>query len=230
MSDDLRTGRGWARCTSSTSRDLDTDLNLFPNKDTVFFPEPVPGPDGEPSYAMLHRPMWDLGWFREGEGVHLPAGVTDDRPGIWISYVPVAEVEADIAQARRTCAHHRLVAMSEYPFEELKIGAGPAPLRVDEGWLLIHHGVTGDDAEGLRPDQQQVSYAAGALLLDPDDPTRVLARTAEPMLVAGDRGGADRDRRATWCSRPRSRRSTACATSSTGWPTPRSAWRDLDRL
>src|SRR6266496_2389744 len=36
---------------------LDTDLNLFPNKDAVFFPEPVPGPDGEPAYAMLHRPM-----------------------------------------------------------------------------------------------------------------------------------------------------------------------------
>ena len=41
---------------------------------------------------MLHRPMWDLGWFREGETMHLPAGVTDERPGIWISYVPVDEV------------------------------------------------------------------------------------------------------------------------------------------
>lgn len=51
--------------------DLDTDLNLFPNKDVVHFPEPVPGPDGEPCFAMLHRPMWDLGWFRPGEGVHL---------------------------------------------------------------------------------------------------------------------------------------------------------------
>ena len=73
--------------------DLDTDLSLFPNKDAVFFPEPVPGPDGRPAYAMLHRPMWDLGWFREGETVHLPAGITDERPGIWISYVPVDEVD-----------------------------------------------------------------------------------------------------------------------------------------
>ena len=67
---------------------LDTDLCMFPNKDAVFFPEVVPDPDGRPSYAMLHRPMWDLGWFREGETVHLPAGITDERPGIWISYVP----------------------------------------------------------------------------------------------------------------------------------------------
>ena len=44
--------------------DLDTDLNLFPNKDCVWFPDPVPGPNGSPAYAMLHRPMWDLGWIK----------------------------------------------------------------------------------------------------------------------------------------------------------------------
>lgn len=102
--------------------DLDTDLNLFPNKDVVHFPEPVPGPGGEPSYAMLHRPMWDLGWFRPGEGVHLPAGLTDERPGIWISYVPVAEVEKDISALARP-RHHKLVALSAHPWEDLKIGA-----------------------------------------------------------------------------------------------------------
>ncbi|TCC01348.1 glycosidase [Kribbella soli] len=161
---------------------LDTDLNLFPNKDAVFFPEPVPGPDGEPSYAMLHRPMWDLGWFREGEGVHLPADVTDGRPGIWVSFAPVADVERDV----RNLVHlrnHRLVAMPEYPFEELKIGAGPPPLRVPEGWLVIHHGVTGEQPEGFDPTTQQVIYAAGALLLDASDVTKVLDRTAEPILV-----------------------------------------------
>ena len=130
---------------------LDTDLNLFPNKDAVFFPEPVPGPDGTPCYAMLHRPMWDLGWFREGEGVHLPAGVTDDRPGIWVSYAPAREVEKDL-RALAWQGGHRLVALSEHPFEELKIGAGPAPIRVDEGWLLLHHGVTGaiEEVDGVR--------------------------------------------------------------------------------
>jgi predicted GH43/DUF377 family glycosyl hydrolase len=162
--------------------DLDTDLNLFPNKDAVFFPEAVPGPDGEPAYAMLHRPMWDLGWFRPGEGVHLPAGLEDERPGIWVSYVPVASVERDL----RALVHlhdHQLVALSAYPFEELKIGAGPPPLRVDEGWLLIHHGVSGHIPPGWDPRTQQVTYGAGAMLLDPLDVTRVLARTSEPVLV-----------------------------------------------
>jgi predicted GH43/DUF377 family glycosyl hydrolase len=161
---------------------LDTDLNLFPNKDTVFFPRPVTGPDGEPSYAMLHRPMWDLGWFREGEGVHLPAGVTDERPGIWVSFTPVAEVERDV-RALTHLRHHRLVAMPEYPFEELKIGAGPPPLWTTDGWLVIHHGVTGEQPRGFDPTTQKVTYAAGAMLLDLDDVTKVVDRTTEPLLV-----------------------------------------------
>jgi predicted GH43/DUF377 family glycosyl hydrolase len=191
VSTDLRTWQRLGPVQFAYQPDLDTDLNLFPNKDAVFFGEPVPGPDGRPSYAMLHRPMWDLGWLRPGEGVHLPAGVTDERAGIWISYVPVAEVEADLSALARP-RHHRCVALPQYPYEELKIGAGPPPLRVPEGWLLIHHGVTGYIPPGFDPVNQRVTYAAGAMLLDPADPGRVLARTAEPIFVpetADERSG-----------------------------------------
>ena len=160
--------------------DLDTDLNFFPNKDAVFFPEPVPGPDGRASYAMLHRPMWDLSWIKDGEVTYLPAGVTDDRPGIWISYVPVEDVVRDLG-ALTSLGQHRLVAMPEYDFEALKIGAGPPPLRVPEGWLLIHHGVTGELVQGW-DQQQRVRYAAGAMILDASDPTKVLHRTTTPLL------------------------------------------------
>jgi beta-1,2-mannobiose phosphorylase / 1,2-beta-oligomannan phosphorylase len=182
VSDDLRAWTRLGPLHFEYQTELDTDLNLFPNKDTVFFPEPVPGPDGEPAYAMLHRPMWDLGWFREGEGVHLPAGMTDDRPGIWVSFVPVAEVERGLENLVHL-RDHRLVAMPKYPFEQLKIGAGPAPLRVPEGWLVIHHGVTGEQPKGFDPTMQKVSYTAGALLLDFDDVTRVIDRTTEPILT-----------------------------------------------
>jgi predicted GH43/DUF377 family glycosyl hydrolase len=181
VSADLRDWRRIGPLQFAYQPDLDTDLNLFPNKDVVHFPEPVPGPDGEPAYAMLHRPMWDLGWFRPGEGVHLPAGVTDERPGIWISYVPAAEAQADVTALTRP-RHHRLVALSEHPWERLKIGAGPAPVRVEEGWLLIHHGVSGS-MEPFVAQQQHVSYAAGAMILDPADPARVLARSAEPLMA-----------------------------------------------
>jgi beta-1,2-mannobiose phosphorylase / 1,2-beta-oligomannan phosphorylase len=181
VSDDLRDWRRMGPLLFGYQPDLDTDLGLFPNKDAVWFPEPVTAPDGTRSYAMLHRPMWDLGWVRDGETTHLPANVTDDRPGIWISYVPVHEVERDLRALVRL-EQHQLLAMPEFAFEELKIGAGPPPVRVEEGWLLIHHGVTGFIPAGWDPKAQRVEYAAGAMLLDVDDPTKVLARTSTPIL------------------------------------------------
>jgi predicted GH43/DUF377 family glycosyl hydrolase len=181
-SEDLRNWHRLGPCLFGYQADLSMDLNLFPNKDAVFFPEPVNDPDGVPSYAMLHRPMWDLGWIREGEGEHLPAGVTDNRPGIWISYVPVADVEKDISNLVHM-AKHRLVALSEFPFEELKIGGGPAPIRVDEGWLLIHHGVSGELAKSAFDHQQNVNYTAAAMILDADDPSKVIARSDKPLLA-----------------------------------------------
>lgn len=162
--------------------ELDTDLNLFPNKDVVFFPEIVKDPNGVPSYAMLHRPMWDFSFVRPDEKPPLPAGVSDDRASVWISYVPADEVARDIAALARP-GKHRFVAGPVFKWEELKIGGGPAPLRVPEGWLVIHHGVTGSVVGGAFVPQDNVHYVAGALLLDADDPSRVIARTSVPLLV-----------------------------------------------
>lgn len=181
VSQDLRSWRRIGPVHFEFQADLDTDLNLFPNKDVLLFPEPVPAPDGRLSYAMLHRPMWDLEWIHgESGSVFLPAGVDDDRPGIWISYAAVEDVQRDIS-ALTHVGSHRLVALSEFDFESLKIGGGPPPIRVEEGWLLIHHGVSGTLAEGWQP-QKAVHYAAGAMVLDAEDPSRVLARTATPLL------------------------------------------------
>jgi predicted GH43/DUF377 family glycosyl hydrolase len=160
---------------------LDTDLGLFPNKDVLFFPEVVPDPQGRPSYALLHRPMWELSFTRPEEIPPLPAGTTDDRASIWISYIPAEAAQADI-RALVHPAQHRLVASPEFEWEALKIGAGPAPLRVPEGWLLIHHGVSGEIVGSTFEPQDNVNYVAGAMILDADDPSRVIARTNEPLL------------------------------------------------
>jgi predicted GH43/DUF377 family glycosyl hydrolase len=180
VSEDLRSWRRLGPVHFEYEPDLDSDLNLFPNKDVVFFPEPIPGPDGRLAYAMLHRPMWDLGWILGGNDVYLPAGIDDPRPGIWISYTPVDDVRRDV-RALTHVRSHRLVALPEYGYEAVKIGAGPAPIRVAEGWLLIHHGVSGTLAAGWEP-QPDVRYSAGAMLLDPTDPGTVLARTSSPLL------------------------------------------------
>ena len=54
--------------------DLDTDLNLFPNKDVVPLPRAGARPGRRARLAMLHRPMWDLDWSR-------PARACTCRPG-----------------------------------------------------------------------------------------------------------------------------------------------------
>ena len=97
-----------------------------------------------------------------------------------VPYTPADAVLKDV----RALAHvrsHRLVALPEYDYEAVKIGAGPPPLRVKEGWLLVHHGVSGTLTEGWGP-QRHVRYSAGAMLLDPDDPGTVLARSPSPLL------------------------------------------------
>jgi predicted GH43/DUF377 family glycosyl hydrolase len=57
-------------------------------------------------------------------------------------------------------------------WDGLRTGAGATPFRVPEGWLEIYHGVDGN-----------THYSLGALLLDADDPRRVIARSPEPILV-----------------------------------------------
>jgi len=185
VSTDLRSWRRLGPLHFEYDQALDTDLNLYPNKDVVFFPEPVPGPGGEPCYAALHRPMWDLDWIVPGAGMPLPAGLSDPRPGIWISYVPVVAVFQSGVVYLSALTHlsgHRLVALPEQDFEVLKIGAGPPPIRIPEGWLLIHHGVSGELIPGVIL-QPNAHYAAGAMILSADDPGVVLSRSTAPLLA-----------------------------------------------
>jgi len=156
---------------------LGVDLNVFPNKDFAWFPEPVTGPDGSPCFALLHRPMWEI----EGQEPALPNGITDPRSAIWISYVRADDAKRDTAALTRPFGHKQLAA-SQFDWESLKIGGGAQPVRVPEGWLLLYHGVSGViDGSSFTP-QKNVLYCAGGMILDADDPTKVLARTSQPLL------------------------------------------------
>lgn len=55
------------------------------------------------------------------------------------------------------------------------VGAGPPPVETAAGWLLVYHGVA-THFQGVN------IYQAGAVLLDRDDPTRVLGRTRDNLL------------------------------------------------
>ncbi|MHB1007640.1 MAG: glycoside hydrolase family 130 protein [Propionibacteriaceae bacterium] len=157
---------------------LDTDLNTFPNKDAVWFPESIPGPYGEQCFGFIHRPMFD----RLGAEESLPPGIADTRPSIWLSYVPVAAALAD----PRALVHpfaHREIARPEADWEVLRIGGGPPPVRVPEGWLFLYHGVSGRISDDPFERQTEVCYSAGGMILDTEDPSRILHRTKEPLMV-----------------------------------------------
>ncbi len=159
---------------------LRTDLNLYPNKDVLIFGEPVPGPDGGLCYAALHRPTWDLSWVDPDEQLRVPAGISETRDAIWVSYAPASAVESDPSALCRLFGH-RQVAVSEQPWEKVKIGGGTPPVRVGEGWLHVYHGVDGH-LEPNTDHQPNVRYSAGIMVHDPDDVARLIYRSAEPVL------------------------------------------------
>jgi len=67
--------------------------------------------------------------------------------------------------------HKVIMTPREGKWDSKKIGIAGPPVEIDDGWLLIYHGV----------DENNV-YRLGAALLDRDDPNRVIARQDEPIL------------------------------------------------
>jgi predicted GH43/DUF377 family glycosyl hydrolase len=63
------------------------------------------------------------------------------------------------------------VLKPQFPWEFVQIGNCGSPIELDEGWLLLTHGVG--------PVRK---YSIGAALLDKNDPSKVLARSREPLL------------------------------------------------
>jgi predicted GH43/DUF377 family glycosyl hydrolase len=59
-----------------------------------------------------------------------------------------------------------------YPWEFVQMGNCGSPLEIDEGWLVLTHGVG-----TVR------NYCIGACLLDKQDPSKLLARTPRPVLA-----------------------------------------------
>ena len=99
--------------------------------------------------------------------LHRPMPEGLGKPAIWTATSP------DML----SWGGHRYVAGARAgSWDDSKIGGGAVPFRVKteeaDGWLAVYHGVTG----------ATTTYSLGALLLDPGDPGKVLARSREPIL------------------------------------------------
>jgi len=69
----------------------------------------------------------------------------------------------------------KLLMTPKFAWEFVQIGNCGSPILIDEGWLLLTHGVG-----AMR------QYSIGAVLLDRDDPSKIIGRTRHPVLQAED--------------------------------------------
>lgn len=94
--------------------------------------------------------------------LHRPSGVDIGGNYIWTS------VSNDIEYwGRHICIAKTRLDM----WDSERIGAGAAPIKTNKGWLEIYHGA-----------DKNHRYCLGAMLLDLNDPARVLARSQEPIM------------------------------------------------
>lgn len=68
--------------------------------------------------------------------------------------------------------HKCLIKTRKDSWDSARIGAGAAPVKTESGWLEIYHGAN-----------EKHRYCLGAVLLDLNDPSKVLARTEAPIMV-----------------------------------------------
>lgn len=90
-----------------------------------------------------------------------PATEEVKMPSIWISYV---DDLLDYYEAE-------LLMTGEQWWETSRMGAGTPPIKTDKGWFMLYHGV---DDEGF--------YRIGAVLLDLNNPSKILARTKNYIM------------------------------------------------
>ncbi len=57
-------------------------------------------------------------------------------------------------------------------WDNAKVGIATPPIKTKDGWVLLYHGVSGSNG----------TYRVGAVLLDKDDPTLVISKTADPIF------------------------------------------------
>jgi predicted GH43/DUF377 family glycosyl hydrolase len=104
----------------------------------------------------------------EAVALHRPNPATPFcRPEMWIARSP------DLRHwGAHSCLHGGGGA-----WETGRVGAGTPPVRVDAGWLEIYHG----NRKPTKPGEVG-AYSTGVLLLDADDPSRVIARTPDSIF------------------------------------------------
>jgi predicted GH43/DUF377 family glycosyl hydrolase len=123
---------------------------------------------GFEAHGMIFAPHnKDCALFEEPIGGKYYALHRPSSPELGGNYIWLAE-STDLAH----WGNHRCLAKSrEGMWDSARVGAGASPIRTDRGWLEIYHGANAKNR-----------YCLGALLLDLNEPWKVIARSEQPIM------------------------------------------------
>jgi predicted GH43/DUF377 family glycosyl hydrolase len=154
----------------------DIEFNGINNKDACLFPTAVSSPHKHSSMAMLHRPLFPGTRPEETMRDPIDREIREHHECIWISYSHVQTDEHPYRHLPRFVSNHPLALPVAY-WEKLKIGAGTPPILTKHGWMILYHGVHELDST------KKLCYSAGVMILAKDEPSKILYRSPEPVLV-----------------------------------------------
>jgi len=124
------------------------------DRNVILFPEKVGS-----RYAVLRRPSGLVRTdTRHGAGNH---------PGIRVSF----------SEDLKTWSEPETVIDPRFGWEDNRIGGSTPPIRTEAGWFVLYHGVQNEN-----PATKRVKYRVGMMLLDLEDPRKVVARCPDYVL------------------------------------------------
>ncbi len=133
-------------------------LSVPDNRNMVLFPEKING-----MYVRLERPF---PVYSRGR----------DRFDVWMSRSPDLKFWGE---------SELLLGVEDVPFANDKIGPAAPPIKTDKGWLTLFHAVDLDKTRGKNgwESKWQKRYCAGIMLLDLENPSKVLGICKTPLIA-----------------------------------------------
>ena len=147
---------GVARTEDFSSFDI-LSLSVPDNRNMVLFPEKIAG-----NYFRLERPF--PVYSRWGERFDLWSGASPDL--------------------RYWGDHELVLGVEDVPFANDKIGPAAPPVKTSRGWLTTFHAVWKDPGVNYGGWEREwhKKYYGGLMLLDLENPSRVIGLCREPLL------------------------------------------------
>lgn len=142
-------------------------MSLPDNRNMALFPQKING-----KYMRLERPF--PVYSRGGK----------DRFDIWMSDSPDLKYWGNSSL---------LLGVEDVPFANDKIGPATPPIKTEKGWLTIFHAVDFDSKRGKNGWEEtwKKRYTAGIMLLDLEDPSKVIGISKQPLITPKEKYETD---------------------------------------